>query len=62
MPFAASPTFGFLYRSTVAYYPEAFILLLIGIYAILFFLTLGVHIGMAKVDKKARSEVKEIMR
>ncbi len=57
MPFAASPTFGFLYRSTVAYFPEAFLLMLICIYVLLFFLVLGVHISMHRVDTKARKEV-----
>ena len=28
MPFASSPTFGFVYRSTVAYFPQAFLLLI----------------------------------
>ena len=32
MPFAASPTFGLLYRSTVAYFPQAFLFLIIGVY------------------------------
>ncbi len=27
MPFASSPTFGFVYRSTVATFPQAFLLL-----------------------------------
>ena len=51
MPFAASPTFGLLYRSTLEYKPEAFILMLVGIYVLLFFITLSVHIFMVKLEK-----------
>ena len=32
MPFAASPTFGLLYRSTVAHFPQAFLFLIIAVY------------------------------
>lgn len=60
MPFAASPTFGFLYRSTVAYYPEAFLLMLVCFYVVLFFLILSVHIFMGKVEKKKTQEEKQL--
>lgn len=56
MPFAASPTFGFLYRSTVATFPSAFILLVVSVYAVLLVLIMCVHYYMDKVHKKTMRE------
>ena len=48
MPFAASPTFGFLYRSTVEFFPQAFIFMVIGIYFVLLIIVFVVHFWMKK--------------
>ena len=58
MPFAASPTFGFLYRATVAYFPQAFLFLVIAIYFFLLILVVIVHIMFTKVEKLTKASEK----
>ena len=57
MPFAASPTFGFLYRSTVETTPQAFIYMVIGIYFVLLSIIFVVHFW----TKKSLKSEKETM-
>ncbi len=56
MPFAASPTFGFLYRSTVATYPQAYLFLVIAIYFLLMILIYAIHSLGLKSAKSAKAE------
>ena len=54
MPFAAGPTFGFLYRATVATTPQAFIFMVIVLYFFLLAVICVVHFW----SKKALREQK----
>ena len=56
MPFAASPTFGLLYRSTVADFPQAFLFLIIGVYLLVALLTYIVHWLGNKAEKLRQAE------
>ena len=48
MPFASSPTFGFVYRSTVAYFPQAFLLLIAAVKLLEGSIVAVVNYGMRK--------------
>ena len=52
LPFASGPIFGFLYKSTVSYQPNAFLFLVIGIKVVLFIVVYVINIGMRKEDKR----------
>jgi hypothetical protein len=52
IPFASSPTFGFLYRSTVAYFPAAFILLIAAVKFLEVVIISIVNYGMRKEEKE----------
>ena len=56
MPFAASPTFGLLYRSTVADFPQAFLFLIIAVYLLVTVLTMIVHWLGNKAEKLRQAE------
>lgn len=56
MPFAASPTFGFLYKATVATFPQAFIFLVIAIYFVLLALISLIHFMAKSKDNKLKAE------
>ena len=54
MPFAAGPTFGFLYRATVAKTPQAFIYMVIGMYFFLLAVICIVHFWSKKQKKELK--------
>ena len=52
MPFASSPTFGFLYRNTVAHFPQAFLLLIASIKLVEGAIVTVVNYGMRKEERE----------
>ena len=56
LPFAASPVFGLLYRSTVADFPQAFLFLIIAVYLLVTVLTMIVHWLGNKAEKLRQAE------
>ena len=60
VPFVSGPTFGFLYKATVATFPQAFIFLIIAIKVLVFFDILAVHLTMRRNRKKQRTILEAI--
>ena len=52
MPFASSPTFGFVYRSTVSYFPAAFLLLIAAIKFVEGIIIAIANYGMRKEERE----------
>ena len=59
MPFASSPTFGFVYRSTVGHFPAAFLLLIASVKFVEGIIIAIVNYGMRKEDKELEKIRKE---
>ena len=59
LPFASWPIFGYLYKSTVAYQPNSFLFLVIGIKFLLFIVVLSVNQGMLREASRYSGKIKE---
>ena len=51
MPFVTSPTFGMLYKNNVEDFPQAFLLLIIGVYCINVIIIMAVCVLEDKAEK-----------
>ena len=60
LPFAASPSFGFLYRATVEHFPAAFIFLIAGLKFVEGLVVFTVNIGTKLDAKKSKEDFKEV--
>ena len=54
MPFASSPTFGFVYRSTVGHFPQAFLLLIAAVKLCEGIIVGVVNYGMRREEKELK--------
>ena len=54
MPFASSPTFGFVYRSTVGHFPQAFLLLIAAVKLCEGLIVGVVNYGMRREEKELK--------
>ena len=54
LPFASGPIFGYLYKSTVAFQPNAFLFLVISIKILLFIVVFCVNRGMIREEKHSK--------
>lgn len=54
MPFASSPTFGFVYRSTVAHFPQAFLLLIAAVKLVEGTIVAIVNYGMRREEAEMK--------
>merc|ERR1712029_600290 len=60
LPFASGPLFGFLYRDTVAFLPQAFLLVVAGFKLIEGVVVLIVFVGVKRDQRKMKKELKMV--
>lgn len=57
IPIVSSPMFGLIYRSTVENFPQAYIIVLAGLFALDWLILAFIDRGMRNVDKKKKRDM-----